>query len=53
VIVLRYFDDLDVAEIAAMLGCSTGTVRSHASRGLAALRRAIGEDASEREGARP
>ena len=53
VIVLRYFDDLDVAEIALMLGCSTATVRSHASRGLAALRRAIGEDADEREGARP
>ncbi len=53
VIVLRYFDDLDVAEIASMLGCSTATVRSHASRGLATMRRAIGEDAPEREGARP
>jgi RNA polymerase sigma-70 factor (sigma-E family) len=52
-IVLRYFDDLDVAEIAATLGCSIGTVRSHVSRGLVALRRAIGEDAAEcQEGAR-
>ena len=40
-VVLRYFDGLDDAEIAAELGCSTGTVRSHISRAVATLRAAI------------
>lgn len=38
VVVLRYFDDLPDAEIAALLGCSPGTVRSQATRALAKLR---------------
>ena len=38
VIVLRYFDDLPEAETAGLLGCSVGTVKSHASRGLQELR---------------
>jgi RNA polymerase sigma-70 factor (sigma-E family) len=38
VIVLRYLDDLPDTEIAAALGCSEGSVRSHASRGLTRLR---------------
>lgn len=38
VVVLRYFGDLSEAEIAAELGLAPGTVKSHASRGLAALR---------------
>lgn len=38
VIALRYFEDLPDTEIAALLGCGVGTVRSHASRGLARLR---------------
>jgi RNA polymerase sigma-70 factor (sigma-E family) len=38
VLVLRYLDDLPDAAIAALLGCQPGTVRSQASRGLAALR---------------
>jgi RNA polymerase sigma-70 factor (sigma-E family) len=38
VLVLRYFEDLPDASIAALLGCRPGTVRSLASRGLAALR---------------
>lgn len=53
VIVLHYFNGLAEAEIAAMLGCSLGTVRSQLSRGLARMRQAIGEDMCEqREGAR-
>ncbi|MFC7547292.1 SigE family RNA polymerase sigma factor [Plantactinospora sp. GCM10030261] len=38
VLVLRYWDDLSEAQIAEMLGCSAGTVKSQASRGLARLR---------------
>lgn len=38
VVVLRYFEELSEAETAAALGCSTGTVKSQLSRGLAALR---------------
>ncbi|WP_433551230.1 SigE family RNA polymerase sigma factor [Micromonospora zamorensis] len=39
VIVLRYYEDLDDAMIAEILACSTGTVRTHAKRALAALRK--------------
>jgi RNA polymerase sigma factor (sigma-70 family) len=41
VVVLRYLVDLPEAEVAATLGCSVGTVKTHASRGLAALRRSL------------
>ncbi|BCJ38868.1 DNA-directed RNA polymerase sigma-70 factor [Actinocatenispora thailandica] len=42
VLVLRYLHDLPVTEVADLLGCSTGTVKSQAARGLATLRRALG-----------
>jgi RNA polymerase sigma-70 factor (sigma-E family) len=38
VLVLRYLEDLPDTTIAALLGCTAGTVRSQAARGLAALR---------------
>ena len=38
VLVLRYFQDLTEAETAAALGCSVGSVKSQASRGLSRLR---------------
>ena len=37
-VVLRYYEGLDDTEIAAALGCSAGTVRSHISRALGTLR---------------
>ena len=40
VLVLRYYEDLPDEEIAALLGCAIGTVRSSASRSLAVLRSA-------------
>jgi RNA polymerase sigma-70 factor (sigma-E family) len=39
VTVLRYLADLSESDVALTLGCSIGTVKSHAARGLAALRR--------------
>ncbi|MFY1674203.1 SigE family RNA polymerase sigma factor [Plantactinospora sp. WMMB334] len=37
-LVLRYYEDLPDAEIAEVLGCAVGTVRSMISRALATLR---------------
>lgn len=38
VIVLRYAADLSEVDVARLLGCSVGTVKAHASRGLQRLR---------------
>jgi RNA polymerase sigma-70 factor (sigma-E family) len=38
VVVLRYWDDLSEQDIADVLNCSVGTVKTHARRGMAALR---------------
>lgn len=38
VLVLQYFEDLPMEEIAQRLGVSVGSVKTHASRGRAALR---------------
>ncbi len=43
-IVLRYFDDLSVAQAAAALNCSEGNIKSQTARGLRTLREHIGED---------
>lgn len=38
VVVLRHVHDLPIAEIADVMGCPSGTVKSHISRGLRRLR---------------
>lgn len=41
VLILRYWEDLSVDDVATAMGCSPGTVKSQASRGLVALRRVL------------
>src|SRR5262245_15923179 len=41
VIVLRYYEDLSEAQIAEVLGCAPGTVKSQSSAAIGALRRAM------------
>ncbi|WP_375485317.1 SigE family RNA polymerase sigma factor [uncultured Jatrophihabitans sp.] len=43
-IVPRYYEGYDVAETAALLGCSEGTVKSQTARGLTTLRTVLGTD---------
>ncbi|MDQ2756104.1 MAG: SigE family RNA polymerase sigma factor [Actinomycetota bacterium] len=42
VVVLRYYTDLSEQQTADVLGVTTGTVKTHAHRGLAALRDVLG-----------
>lgn len=42
-VVLRYWEDLSVEEVAALTGSSTGTVKSQCSRSLARLRADLAE----------
>ncbi|MFJ4716798.1 SigE family RNA polymerase sigma factor [Streptomyces sp. NPDC088785] len=40
-VVLRYWEDLSETQTAAAMGCSVGTVKSNAARGISRLRSAI------------
>ncbi len=53
VLVLRYWEDMSIEQVAAHLGCSVGNVKSQSARALDKLRRLLGEpaDASPPAGA--
>jgi RNA polymerase sigma-70 factor (sigma-E family) len=50
VLVLRFYEQLSVAETAEALGISDGTVKSQCARGLAALRDALPQEYAEERG---
>jgi RNA polymerase sigma-70 factor (sigma-E family) len=47
VVMMRYWADMSIDQIAAALGCSPGTVKSQCARALARLRPLLGEIAAE------
>ncbi len=47
VVVLRYWSDLSVEQVAAMLGCSEGNVKSQSARALDKLRVLLGDIAGD------
>jgi RNA polymerase sigma-70 factor (sigma-E family) len=47
VVILRFFADLSVSDTAAAIGASEGTVKTHTSRALTALREALADMANE------
>lgn len=49
VVVARFYEDLTVEQTAALLGMSTGTVKSHTSRALNQLRTVLGAPDLTRE----
>jgi RNA polymerase sigma factor (sigma-70 family) len=53
VIVLRYYEDRTEADIARLLGCSVGTVKSQASAALARLRQYAPDLLADRTEVRP
>lgn len=46
VLLLRFYGELDFAQIASVIGCPLGTALSHARRGLLALRKMLVENVS-------
>jgi RNA polymerase sigma factor (sigma-70 family) len=50
VLMLRYYEDLSEADIARVLNCRPGTVKSALHRGLAALRKQLAETEGDAKG---
>jgi DNA-directed RNA polymerase specialized sigma24 family protein len=45
--VLRYWTDMSVEQVAELLGCSEGNVKSQSARGLDKLRPLLGDAAAD------
>jgi RNA polymerase sigma-70 factor (sigma-E family) len=43
-LVLRYFEDLPEAQVAELMGCGVGSVKTHVHRGVQAMRRLLPAD---------
>lgn len=52
VVVLRYLEDMAIADVAEVLGCSTGSVKRSTHTGLLALRRAF-DNATQQDSTAP
>jgi RNA polymerase sigma-70 factor (sigma-E family) len=50
VVVLRFYADMSMSEVAELLGCSVGAVKSNGSRALQKLRELLDEDGGRRRG---
>ncbi len=48
--ILRYWEDMDVAETAAIMGCSDGSVKTHCSRAVHALAKELKKQGLEKLG---
>lgn len=48
--VLRYWEDMDVAETAAIMGCSDGSVKTHCSRAVHALAKTLRQQGLDKLG---
>jgi DNA-directed RNA polymerase specialized sigma24 family protein len=47
VVVLRYWEDLSIEQVADLLGCSPGNVKSQSARSLDKLRAVLGDPAGQ------
>jgi RNA polymerase sigma-70 factor (sigma-E family) len=47
IVVLRYWSDLSIEQVAELLGCSAGNVKSQSARALERLRQLMGEDLTD------
>ena len=48
-VVLRFVEDLDVRQTAELLGVSEGTVKSSTYQGIAALRKSLSDNGSQKQ----
>jgi RNA polymerase sigma factor (sigma-70 family) len=46
-VVLRYVEDLPIAEVALVLGCSASSIKTHLGRARSAMARQLGDPREE------